>query len=279
MKIYKIILFISILYSSIYAKSEQKKYTFGYINNSMSNYSAKDLKLTMDIWMKEVTKNLGDVKMIFYDNPRDAAKDLNNGKLDYISGFPIVFIKYFNISKLSDGFTGDINDTKLTNFVVLSKRDNKINSIKDLKNVRVGIQNNDEIMYIYTKVNIQNPKIQKYKTRTRVVLDLFFNKLDIAIVPLKTFELTKELNPQINKSIKILKYTKYSSNILGFFKKEFKSEDKEFIFNTGINIFKTARGKQMMDIYKIERLVHTKVKELKKVELLYKKYKKIYKGE
>jgi len=267
-------LFVTI--NILYANNVQKSYNFGYINGSMSNYSKKDLKLTMDIWMKEVTKNLGDVNMIFYDDPRGAAKDIKDGKLDYISAFPIVFVKYFDIGLLSDGFTGGIKKQKLQKFVVLVRTKSNKN-IEKLKNVKVGIQANDEIMEIYTKVNIKNAKIKKFKTRNRVVLDLFFSKIDVALVPLSTFVLTKELNPQIGKKIKILKITNFSSNILGFYRKDFNNKDKEFIFDTGIKVFNTVRGKQMMDIYKIEKLIHTKTDELNIEKMLYKKYKSIYK--
>ena len=257
--------------SSIYLNANEylKTYKFGYINSSMSNYSPVDLKVTMDLWMKEVTKNIGNVEMIFYNDPKKAANDINNGKLDFISAFPIIFIKYFDMSKLENGFTGKYKNPDDNKFVILVKKGIEN---KKLKNLKIGIQKNDTIMHIYAKNYYKKPKIIKYTNRSRIVLDVFFSKVDIGIVPYRTYKLSKELNPNISKKVKLLKKTDFVSNAFGFYRKGISKKDKEFIFNTGVELFSSVKGKQMMDIYKIETLVKTKISDLKNADKLYKSY-------
>ena len=251
-----------------------KKYKFAYINSSMSNYSQVDLKITMDIWMKEVAKNIGNVEMIFYNDPKKAAKDINNGKVDFISAFPIIFIKYFDMSKLENGFTGKYKDPDDNKFVILIKKGIEKKDLKDIKNLKIGIQKNDTIMQIYAKNYYKTPNIVKYKNRSRIVLDIYFSKIDIGIVPYRTYKLSKELNPNISKKVKFLKKTNFVSNAFGFYRKGILKVDKEFIFNTGIELFSSVKGKQMMDIYKIETLVKTKISDLKNANTLNKSYLK-----
>jgi len=265
----RLFVLLSIVVFSLDAKEHLKTFKFGYINSSMSNYSPKDLKITMDLWITEVTKNLGDVEMVFYADPQKAAQDIADGKLDFISAFPIVFVKYFDMSKLRDGFTGKYKNPQDNKFVLLVKK-----NFHKSKELKIGIQKNDEIMHIYAKEFFEEPKIINYVNRNRVVLELFFSKVDMAIVPYRTFKLAEELNPQISQKIKILKKTDFVSNALGFYRKGISKEDKEFIYNTGVKLFSTVKGKQMMDIYKIETLVYTKISDLEDVKILYLTYKK-----
>jgi len=273
------LLFTVLLLCSLEAKENLKTYRFGYINSSMSNYSPKDLKITMDLWMQEVTKNLGNVEMVFYSNPNQAAKDLQVGYIDFLSAFPIVFVKYFNRSEFSDGFTGKYKNPEDNRFILVVKRGVTQEHLQSIQNVKVGIQRNDEIMDMFSNIYFKHPKIVKYDNRSRVILELFFSKLDVAIVPLRTYSLAKELNPQVAKRTKILLKTDFVSNALGYYRKGISQEDKDYIYKTGVELFNTTKGQQMMDIYKIETLVHTQVSDLDNASKLYEEYKKQKEGQ
>ena len=276
MKILKILIYTFILlFYSVEANDKLMNFNFGLISDSINLYTQKDMKISMDIWMKEVTKDMGSVNMVIYNKPQEAVVDLKNGKIDYVSAFPITFVKYFDISELQGGFTGRFKDYNKNKFVILIKKNQNIKTVKDLKNVKVGIQKDDEIMHIYTELNIQYSKIIDYSYRSKVLLDLFFSKIDVAIVPLSTFDLATDLNPQIRQRIEILKFTKFTSHSLGYYRKDIAKKDIDSIYNKGLKVFSTPRGKQMMDIYKIETLVHTQVSELDNAKELYNKYKKL----
>jgi hypothetical protein len=269
------IVFIFILSISLQANEKSLIFNFGLIDQSMDMYSKKDLKISMGIWLTEVTKDIGDIHMQLYNKPKQAANDLAKGKIDYISAFPITFVKYFDTTKLQNGFTGRFGDFKKSRFVILTKKELADKSIQELHHVKVGIEKNDEIMHIYTELYIDYSKIVKYKHRNRVLLELFFSKLDVAIVPLRTYELACDLNPQIAHRIRILKVTKYTSDILGFYRKDIPKKKVDTIFEEGLRVFNTPKGKEMMSIYKIETLVHTELSELDNARELYNKYKKV----
>lgn len=274
-----IIMLASALFFVNAAAKDLPKFNVGYLQNSMHNYSTKDLKITMDIWIKSVTQEAGyDSKMFFYEDPKKAAADLYAGKIDFITGFPIDIVENFDTSKLADGFSGGYKDNNQNRFVILIKKENPATSVHELKNLEVGIQQDDRIMHLYTKLNIPDAKIVDYKTRSKIVLDLFFSKLDVAIVPLRNFQLAVELNPQVGHNIKILQRTRYLSNGVGLFRKEFPKAQRENIYKKGLGIFNTEKGKQMMVVYKMETLVKTPVSSLQNAQKLYDAYQKQQKG-
>ena len=267
------LLLILILILSLNAKEDLQRFNVAYMTNSMSNYSKKDLKISMNIWLKEISKEAGyDANMFFYDNPKDAVIDLKNNKIDYISAFPLVFVKYFNETLLTDAFSGGPKNIKNTIFVILSHTN--INKLKDLKNPKIGIQIYDEIMYMYIKLKLNNntPNIKGYSKRSKIVLDLFFNKIDIAIVPLRNFLLAKELNPQIYKKVKILEETNINATNFAFYRKSLNKSIQKKIFKEAKKMFSSKKGKQMMLIYKADKIIKTKLDNLKPVKELYNKY-------
>jgi ABC-type phosphate/phosphonate transport system substrate-binding protein len=274
------VLLLTLLSTFGLANEKLKVFNVAYMADSMSNYSKKDLKITMDIWLQELSKNEGyDAHMFIYDDPKEAVKDLEAGKIDYISAFPLVFVKYFDLSKLDDGFSGVLQNHKMNDFVVLVRNEERIKSWRDIKNPRVGIQKNDEIMHLYAKYKTNNLElpVRGYTKRSKTILDLFFNKLDVALVPLRNFALAKELNPQIRQKIKILEVTKLNATNLGFFRKTLDEEMKEMVYNTAKRIFVLEKGKQMMMIFKVDKLSKTKLSDLNSTQEFYKKYQKFEK--
>ena len=260
---------------SLNAKENLQVFNVAYMSNSMTNYSKKDLKIAMNIWLKNISIKAGyDANMFFYDDPKDAVLDLKNNKIDYVSAFPLVFVKYFNLSLLSDAFSGGPKNMENNIFVILSHTDT--NNFKSLKNPKIGIQMNDEIMYMYIKLklNRMHLNIKEYPKRSKIVLDLFFNKIDLAIVPLKNFLLAKELNPQIAKRVKILEKTKINSTNFSFYRKNLNENIKKDIYKEARKIYMTKKGKQMMLIYKADKIIDTKLKDLKPINELYQRFKK-----
>ena len=266
-------LLLLLLTLHLYAGENLKTFNVAYMTDSMSNYSKKDLEISMNLWLKEISKKAGyDANMFFYDDPRDAVTALEEGKIDYVSGFPLVFVKYFDLSKLSDAFSGGPDDLSDNLFVVLVSQD--IKSWSELKEKRIGIQKNDDIMcmYIRLKLNDDKANIENYDRRSKVVLDLFFDKIDVAVVPLKNFLVAKELNPQIGQKIKILEKTNINATNLSFYRKDLDDAIKKEVYEEAKRIYASETGHQMMLIYKANRIIYTHLEDLKPVEDLYKKY-------
>jgi hypothetical protein len=277
----KILTIILLIILNINASEELKQFRVGYISSSMSNYSKKDLEVSMNIWLKKIAKTKNyKAQMIFYDNPKDAAQDIIDNKIDYISAFPLIFVKYFDLSTLSDAFSGGPDNLSDNLFVVLSKNSSKIKSWKDIKKPKIGIQKNDEIMFLYSQYKTKNKNlfIYKYSNRNRVVLDLFFNKLDLAIVPYKSYKIASELNPQIKQKIKVLETTNINSTNIGLYRKTLDESIKKEIYNMAIKLFSTVEGKEMMLVFKADKMISTKLSDLKPIDEFYKKYLKFKKG-
>ncbi|QOY54217.1 PhnD/SsuA/transferrin family substrate-binding protein [Candidatus Sulfurimonas marisnigri] len=270
----RLIAFILLLFSNLLATT----YHIAYDSSAMSKFSKKDMIIASDVWLKEITKGTGyKLDFKYYDDMSEMAADINAGKLDFITGFGLNFIKYFDLSKLEDGFgSGFLNGEKET-FVLIVNKKSGIESWSGLKDRKIGLDENDEIakLYIQSKMyetfQTKEIKLVPIASRQRALLKLFFGKVDAVIATNKSFDLMKELNPQVEKKLKIIDYTQLQATSFGFFRKGIDAKMKTTLTSVSKGLGNDERGKQLLMLYKSQIIVETKLEDLKPIKDLYEK--------
>jgi isocitrate/isopropylmalate dehydrogenase len=94
-------------------------------------------------------------------------------------------------------------------------------------------------------------KIQEYDKSSRVLMKLFFNKIDACIIPQHTWEMMREMNPQIDKKLKVLdRSEKIFLSALSLISK--KMNDKLYLVhkNNALKLKNSSKGKQILTLLK-----------------------------
>ena len=274
----RFMLFALILGSTLFAQTVRVAYD----SSSMNSFSKKDMMIATQIWVKEVIKGTDyKVEFNYYDDMSKMAEDLNEEKIDLMTGFGLNFIKYFNLSKLENAFgVGSKNGQKEVFIVVVSK-EKHINSIADLKDKSIGVNVDDDIAKLYIKTKIyettkaQNVKIVEFKSRQRALLKLFFSKVDAVVTTNKSYELLQELNPQVSSKLKIIDTTDIQATSFGFFRKSLDPKVKKSLAKMALNLDTDEYGKQLLLIYKTEAIRESKIEDLDPIKELYERSLKI----
>ena len=269
--------FLFFIFISFFVLLHAESFRIGYDTSSLDNVSKKDFAIASDVWLNEVAKEAGMTAIsTIYDDPAKMAQDMKDNKLDLVIGFGLVFVKYFDLSLFTDGFgQGFFNGQKET-FVVLVQKNSGIKKIEDLKSGSIAIQQNDESAELYIEdvmyKKYKDPKVlfDKYPTRQRALLKLFFGKSTAAVITNKSFEILKELNPQISQKIEILTTINLQANSFGLLRKSLNLTIKEKLVKIALNVHKTPRGKELLALYKTEKIAISKVDDLKPFDVLYK---------
>jgi hypothetical protein len=112
----------------------------------------------------------------------------------------------------------------------------------------------------------------KTEDGNRMVLDLFFDKADIAVVYSSSFQTMAELNPQISDKLIIFYSYPIKSRNLTFFRKGYPyiNDMREIATN-----LKTPRLQQIFDVFHTESIQPCSVNELSHYDELYREYKKL----
>ncbi|MBL4730971.1 MAG: PhnD/SsuA/transferrin family substrate-binding protein [Sulfurimonas sp.] len=258
---------------------------FGYSSSSVNQFSKKDTLIAIKVWIREILRDDEDtIDFFFYDNSKHMIEDLKLGKLDIVITFGLDFVKYIEKSELVNAFAGGMNNRSLDNFILLVHKNSSKKKLLANKNPRIAVQKNEEISKLYLKHYFlkhkghENINFVDVRKRKEAILKVFFKNADAALVTKKTFEFAKELNPQIGRSLKVIETTNIPAGNFGFFRQGLDPHVRSELVSRALDIINSNRGRQILDIFQIDRVVETKVEELAPIEKLYNDYKILKKG-
>ncbi len=180
--------------------------------------------------------------------------------------------QYWNFSK--------VKGKRMRTFYILVRNDSDIDSLTSLQNRSVALTHLDSMQALFLdhmmlKVNHRSYEnfcgniIFNAKDATSI-LNLFFHKVDMAVVTQHSYNTAVELNPQLQKKLKILYrseaiYPAPSITLVGnknsYFQQIFKQFSQDLVSNTF--------GRQLMMIYQSVDDINLTEEEL---ERLYKHY-------
>ena len=276
---FKYILFFLIFFlqNNIYARELR----VGYSNEAMQQFSAKDVTIATNLWLQQLVSDSNYTATFSFYNDKNLAKAAKEGRADYLSAYGIAYVKYFNLSELQDGFTGGSINRKDENLILVLKKWMSMQEFLHMQKPSIAYLDGNELATIYGKyLFLKNKNKTKVifvpgRTNYKALLDLFFHKVDAAIIMSKTFRFASELNPQISQMLYIAQKTNLCAGNFGFFTKRVDPAFLKVITDIAMALNNTKKGKQVLDIFRTEAVITTKRNELKPIKELYDNYLKL----
>jgi len=235
-------------------------------------------KLALNLWLKQMTKNVSGVnsRMLFYTDFNHLKKDTQNGeKIDalIISSYSYVIHSKFYKKYFDKGWVRTEKDGKpFLSYVILKRK-----GIQIKKNSIVHYHKYSKISKIiiqkYAMEHNLNLKYISTKKESKPVLDLFFKKCDVAIVNEFGWELMQELNPQLGQSLVVVyKTDRIFAPMFSLFSKNMSSHKEKLYLKAMKDIRTTEDGKQLMQMFKFNKLIELDNNRLSGVEKFYNNY-------
>jgi ABC-type phosphate/phosphonate transport system substrate-binding protein len=250
-------------------------------------------KILTDSFVKGLKQKKGvsfDFTGKMYKNLATLIDELNSKKINY---FYVSFIDYFKINAKSEYIPfikGSKNGTdKFTNYILITHFGNEKNQLANLRNQKISIPNSDDInMGIYwIKTKLREYLGEKefnsidfqqtQQNESKLTLSVFFGKTDYALVTQHTYNLIAELNPSIKDKIKILVQSEALAASIFAYRKGEDQETVKVIKEVALDIHKTTEGKQILNLFKTERLFEVFPDDIRTSERLITKYNKFFK--
>ena len=234
-------------------------------------------KLALNLWLKQMTKSTSDLdsRMLFYTDFDSLKKDTQDGKIDALILSTYSYVTYSSFYKkyFNNGWVKIEADGKpFFSYVILKRKGTQIK--------------NNSIAHYHQYSKISKIVVEKYamehnlnleysgtKKESKPVLDLFFKKCDIAIVNQFSWELMKELNPQLSQSLEIIHKTdRIFTPMFSIFARKMNSQKNELYMKAIKAIRTTEDGKQLMEMFKFNAIIKLNQSQLSGVEKFYKNY-------
>ncbi len=293
-----IILLIVISASLIYAFTPGQKdkpntenlpvYDVIFLKNLFSEVDLNDASTAMNMWVSELEKSLNPefkLKPVYIDQIKDIElSSLKNTALICLNS--VDFLNYKTKLDLDGAFVPLINGQLFSEFVLLTGED--IDNISALKEAKIGMELRYDhfipYMWLDVLLNENNlPRTEKFFTsikesdkESRLILSVFFGQLDACIVNKNAYDLMIELNPQIEKKLKIIDKSPGFLSTVTCFSKSFKNIDhRQKIARAAEKLNSYAGGKQILTLMKTDQIISFKKEYLDNLKKLLKEYNKI----
>lgn len=234
--------------------------------------SRADVVVSFSMWMQEQAASVGvqAADVMLFDSISEMSDAFENGTINIISAPPLSIALHFNRENLADGFFGLRAPGKLNSVLLVARTDKNISSINDMRGKRLLVQEHHELANMFLDTLVLKThhipykqlfsSITTLKKDKRIILDLFFDKADVALVNEGAFELMKELNPQLSEKIKIIASYPTKSKSYAYVNKNYPYRQK--IIDNYLSMSSSVRGRQFLNLYQQELLEACTVKEL-----------------
>lgn len=236
--------------------------------------SRTDFQIAIDMWLKEFQHviSIQDTHVKLFDHMNNMRNAFDKGELDMIVAPPLLIVDFFNLDTLADGFVGNSVTGKSYGIAVLVRSDIAMDSIKNFKNKRLVLPENDKLASVFLDSLLMPEYQQSYQQvfastqflgkQNAIIHKLFFNKADVGVAFLETYHLMAELNPQINKKIKVLHNFPINSPNYSFFHHNFSDKMRKLFITEALKLNESVRSQELLNNFRMQALSICKVESL-----------------
>ncbi|HDK35809.1 MAG TPA: transporter substrate-binding domain-containing protein [Bacteroidetes bacterium] len=259
---------------------------FAYSSSTFTDVNLKDAKVAMELLTSEIAKQLlvnTVPKTTIFTNINMLITALKNKEVDMAALSAVDYLRNKNKLNIEPALIGISNQSYGKEFIVLVHNQSGIKNLKQLINKKVIVPKSSEmknLIFIWLQNLFIKNKVSGFKRfydqinfvekPSQAILPVFFRQADACIVSNESFKLLIELNPQLGRDLAILKRSPvFITNFFGF-RKDLNENIKKMILEKAHNLQYYPAGKQILMLFKLDRIVPFKREYLDNVAQLIK---------
>lgn len=289
---YKIIfLFVfSISCINISAKTSGENVNIGLLEN-YELFLGLGNKKFLSKYFKQFGQRRGfNLKTFFYKNSLEQYNDYKNNRLS-LAFLDIEF--FFNnekeIRKNTKDYTAiSFREESNIEYCLVANKEIEFKSYKDLKNKKLSLLQNNEASYIWiNKKSLEAnhksakkvlKKIEYQKKETTSLLNVYFKKVDFAVIKKAIWFTMKDLNPSISKKVVLKECTKgLFPAYVAVVNKNINKKNYKIVFDFLSHNDTAEDVEEFFSIIPFNHLFKIKIEDMKKLREFFKEYGKLKK--
>lgn len=267
------------------ASGRDASLVFGYSPHVFYNVDPKDLVGLMEVWTRTVDlkmKNSVKTTIIAYKTFAEAEKALSRNEVDVLVMIPEEYIRLRAKSHLTAVLSADYGMHFYNELFLLVREGGGVTGIEQLRGksmiVDVGQQGSipikwlDSLLTAQVSSNAQGffRSMTEATKSSQVVMPVFFGQADACLVSRSHYETMVEMNPQLGQKMRILeKSPGFVTGVLAM-RKDLQKTTRDAIVKTLSEMHTDPKGKQIMTLFRINRLIPFMPEHLTSVEKVLK---------
>ena len=202
---------------------------------------------------------------VIYPDSKALVTAFDRGEIDGFWGTPLEYLyRKDQMCKIIAGVQFKYSSLKQS-VLLIGRADNAAVQLKDLKNKRLTLAPYLDVEELYLNTVLLRNKLPEApvffkerkdaKNANVALMDVFFNNSDLTVVRENDFNTAVELNPQLAKKLVILDKSSPYLAMLGVISKSISEKDYEGFINSFNKIADTEKGRKLMDVVNVSRVV------------------------
>lgn len=278
-------LLILLIISQVFVYGQARDYKLIFSINLLQNMKIEDAIATTKILAKKIQQKRElkeEINIIVTDNLNDLINEIKQ-PFDFILATSVetdLIKRKYNIEPV---LINQNNGNFGFEYYLITNTSNNYNDLNSLRGKKINILCKSElhVASVWLDKLLRDEKLPakekffkeiKYDYKANnIVLPVYFNKVDAAIVSKPAYDLLNDLNPQIQKQIKIV--VKSEPLLFGVISFDGRSKDKkrkEMMLDILQTLHEENYGKQLLDLFAVEKIIPYKEEYWQKYLNLYK---------
>jgi ABC-type phosphate/phosphonate transport system substrate-binding protein len=277
---------------AVAASSDQSKradLVVSFSPRTMIDVDIKDAISAFRIYVDELAGQMNHTgSVLLYDTLDGAMKDVENNKVDLVSMTSIEYLRLKHKAFIEPAFAYMRGGKTTQTYHLLIHANKGYSSLSDLKGKKLVIVKMDATSLLFLNTALLKQRLPEMKDLFSVVeekskpaqavLSVFFGQSDACLINDVTFQTMKDMNPQLGKNLEILATSPELLDNLTVFRKNMESTMKQKVFDVSRRLKTTARGKQILALFKVDDLVPMKEIDLVGIRELLNEYDRLKAG-
>lgn len=230
---------------------------------SVMGVNHNDMLAAIKSWAKTILKHRGidiEVDTRIIHRPEELAVALGNGLTDAASMSTNEFLElktkpeFIYISTRKNSFT--------ERYVLLVHRNSDIADVGDLRGRKLLLHNSMRMSLASTWVAAllglserEAAGITRIDNASRTVLPVFFRQADACVITSSVFEIASELNPQLQKELRVLTSSPEVIPSVFFFRPGYASYAKDELEASMLTLHESPAGQQVLTLFQADGMV------------------------
>jgi ABC-type phosphate/phosphonate transport system substrate-binding protein len=197
------------------ARKDENVIYVGGLSRQLFNEDRKDAVIAADLFFKELIGRIGyKSEFVVQQNQTQLLAALRENKLDTVFANPFDYLGIESQTNPDYIYTLKFGASPELRVYLLTQAKDEIKRISQLRGKRLSLTKGDVLSITYlevflAKAGLPSPEnffsdIKFSTSNDGVILDLFFNRADLAITTEIIYDLASELNPQLQEQVEIL---------------------------------------------------------------------------
>jgi phosphonate transport system substrate-binding protein len=227
-------------------------------------------------------------KVILFKDLDDVKRALKANEVDIIICIPEEFIKLRESVPLKPVLSSDYGKHFYDDLILLVRNDSGISQLEQLRRKNLRIESGqkgtlpmkwlDSLLMAKLSTSAQKlfANVTLSPKASQVVLPLFFGQTDASLVSRASFETMVELNPQLGRTLRILeKSPRFATGIIAV-RRDVSDPQRDVMVAAFRDIHTDPKGRQILTLFRINRLVDFKAEHLSATEKVLKEHHEIF---